>query len=64
MTWLEIDLVNKQGQYRNFDYCYLPPDAALKFFLHNNSQIIVAKRYKTSGYLLLKTMIKPSPTGR
>ena len=64
MTWLEIDLVNKQGQYRNFDYCYLPPDPALEYFLRNTSQIIVAKRYKTSGYLLLKTKIKPSPTGR
>jgi len=64
MAWLEIELVNKQGQYRNFDYCYLPPDPALELFLRNSSQIIVAKRYKTSGYLLLKTMIKPSPIGR
>jgi hypothetical protein len=61
MTWLEIDLVNKQGQYRNFDYCYLPPDPALEHFLRNNSQISVAKRYRTSGNLLLKTLIKPSP---
>lgn len=61
MTWLEIDLVSRQGQYRNFDYCYLPPDPALEYFLRNNSQINVAKRYKTSGYLLLKTIIKPSP---
>ena len=61
MTWLEIDLVNKQGQYRNFDYCYLPPEPAVEYFLRNNSQINLAKKYKTSGYLLLRTMIKRQP---
>ncbi len=55
LTWLEIDLVSRQAQYRNFDYCYLPPEPTLEEFLRKDSLITVAKRYKISKYLLLKT---------